>query len=174
MERYLGNLPINVYIHDFTVNVGLPEHLEEVAHQLHSSARPAGSFEDFLESVSRAVRASQGQLVTIDGRESFEAALGSDEALEVKQPGGRHVIERDDLRALWVALSNGLVTREKALWSAAEAADQVLSVMSVLPGVRPVQIQQRNAAPEIALELDAPKAATKLERTGTQRNFEWA
>src|SRR6185312_8654562 len=31
MEKYLSGLPIQVYIHDYTVDVGLPEHMEEVA-----------------------------------------------------------------------------------------------------------------------------------------------
>jgi O-acetyl-ADP-ribose deacetylase (regulator of RNase III) len=175
MERYLGNLPITVFVHDFTKDVGLPEHLEEVARKLHSSIPVASSFEGFMESVSRVIRAADGRLVTLEKEEAFTVSVRNNEALEVKLSDGSYAIERDDLRALWVALSNGLVTREKAEWSAAEAAEQILAVMSVLPGVRPVQIQQRNAPePEIALELEAPKGATKVGCQEAQSKFEWA
>lgn len=175
MERYLAPLPINVYIHDYTVPVGLPEHLEEVARQLHGTVPVAGSFEGFLESLARVVRASNGQLVTLEGHSAFEVRLGPDSSLQIKFDDGEYVVESEDICALWVALSNGLVTREKAAWSAAEAAEQVLAVMSVMPGVRPVQIQRRNARePEIALELEPLKGAKAVDQAGTQNRFEWA
>jgi len=175
MERYLANLPINVFVHDFTKNVGLPEHLEHIAKQLHSSVPVASSFEDFLEGVGRVIRAANGKLVTLASEEAFEASLKADGAMEVSTPEGSYLVEREELRALWVALSNGLVTREQARWSAAEAADQLLAVVSVVPGVRPVEIQRRNApAAEIALELEAPKGATRVEKHSPQPKFEWA
>jgi len=96
MERYLGSLPINVYIHDFTVNVGLPEHLVEIARRLHSSVPVAGSFEAFLENLRRVARAADGKLVTIETGEAFEVGFGSDESLEVRLADGRYVVERDD------------------------------------------------------------------------------
>jgi O-acetyl-ADP-ribose deacetylase (regulator of RNase III) len=175
MERFLAPLPINVYVHDFTVNVGLPEHLEEVARQLDGKVPVAGSFDVFLDTVRRLVRATGGELVTMERQEAFRFGLNSDEGLTVSFGNDDYLVERDDLRGLWMALANGLVTREKAEWSAAEAAEQVLSVMSVLPGVRPVQIQRRNAhTPEIALELGTPKGVMRVGRQKPQRQFEWA
>jgi O-acetyl-ADP-ribose deacetylase (regulator of RNase III) len=175
MERYLGGLPINVYIHDFTVNIGLPEHLEDVARKLHNSVPIARSFDDFLESLARVIQAAAGRLVTLGSEAVFEVVLDAEGSLKVTLPEGSYMVEREDIRALWVALSNGLVTRQQAQWSAAEAADQVLSVMSVMPGVRPIEIQRRNAPkPEIALELDAPRRATRVERSAGQPKFEWA
>lgn len=175
MERYLANLPINVFVHDYNKPVGLPEHLEHIAKQLHSSVPAASTFEDFVESVRRAICAADGKLVTLASRRAFQATLRPDDALEVATPDGSYLIEREDLRALWIALSNGLVTREQARWSAADAAEQVLSVISVVPGVRPVEIQRRNASTaEIALELESRKTATKVEQPSPQPRFEWA
>lgn len=175
MEHYLAALPITVYIHDYMVPVGLPEHLEEIARQLHGAVPVAASFEGFLANLDRVVRASQGRLVTLEREATFEVSLGSDDVLNVKFEDGQYQVEPEDIRALWVALSNGLVTREKAAWSAAEAAEPVLAVLSVMPGVRPVQIQRRNALqPEIALELDTAKGAETVDRAGAQKAFEWA
>src|SRR5690606_34022385 len=49
MESYLSPLPIPVYIHDFEVNIGLPEHLERLAEQVKPRLSDAqlGAFESF-------------------------------------------------------------------------------------------------------------------------------
>jgi hypothetical protein len=128
-----------------------------------------------LKAWGRVIHAANGKLVTLASEEAFEASLNGDGALEVSTPEGRYLVEREELRALWVALSNGLVTREQARWSAAEAAEQLLSVISVVPGVRRVEILRRNAqVAEIALEFDAPKGATRVEKPSIQPEFEWA
>lgn len=176
MERHLANLPITVYVHDYDVPVGLPEHLEHVVNRLGSAVPVAASFEAFLENLGRIVAAADGRLVTLQSSEAFDVSLSSHGNMLVMTGEGRFEVEREDMRALWVALSNGLVTREKAEWSAGEAAEQVLSVMSVMPGVRPVQIQKRKASsPEVALELKPNVGAMNVGSSGqVQNNSEWA
>jgi hypothetical protein len=112
----------------------------------------------------------------MDGADNFSVRIAEEDSLEVTSGKERYLIERDDLQALWVALSHGLITREQAKWSAAEAADQLLSVISVMPGVRPVEIQKRNSPhPEIALELEKPRVAAKVSLVDVeQHQFEWA
>jgi hypothetical protein len=47
MERYLAQLPIEIYIHDFTKEVGLPEHLGAVAQRLRQEQTNDPTFEAF-------------------------------------------------------------------------------------------------------------------------------
>lgn len=175
MERYLAPLPINVYIHDYSVDVGLPEHLEDLAAHLRHALPMALSFEVFLENIRRIADASGGKLVTLESQEEFDLVLDSNDMAHFKIHNDSYLIEREDLRALWVALSNGLVTREKAGWSAGDAAEQMLSVISVMPGVRPVQIQRRRSgAPEIAIEMASRTGARNVTLSERQSEFEWA
>jgi O-acetyl-ADP-ribose deacetylase (regulator of RNase III) len=176
MERYLASLPINVFIHDYTVTVGLPEHLDDMARKLACTVPVASSFDGFLENLDRVLSAAEGKLMTLESREEFSASLTSELNLQLSLPEGEFEIEREDLRALWVALSNGIVTRQKAEWSAGEAADQVLAVMSIMPGVRPVEIQRRKSTvAEIALELKPNSGVMNVGALPkVQNRFEWA
>jgi O-acetyl-ADP-ribose deacetylase (regulator of RNase III) len=154
MERHLMNLPINVYIHDYEVNVGLPEHFEELLRQLGTTLPATTSFETFTQNLRKVIEFADGRLVTLASRQRFEADFSDRSTLVITFDGQRHPIGMDDLRGLWLALTSGLVTREKVERSAGAGADQMLSMISLLPGVRPVEIQQpRSPAPEIAIEL---------------------
>jgi O-acetyl-ADP-ribose deacetylase (regulator of RNase III) len=154
MERYLINLPINVYVHDYEVNLGLPEHFEDLLRQLGTALPATTNFETFTQNLRKVIEFADGRLVTLESRQRFEADFSDRNTLVVTFDGQRHPIEMDDLRNLWLALTNGLVTREKAEKSAGAGADQMLSMISLLPGVRPVEVQKpRSPAPEIAVEL---------------------
>jgi O-acetyl-ADP-ribose deacetylase (regulator of RNase III) len=156
MERHLMNLPINVYIHDYEVNLGLPEHFEELLRQLATTLPATTTFETFTRNLRKVVEFADGRLVTLASRQKFEAEFTDGDSLVITIDGQRHPIAVDDLHGLWLALTNGLVTRERAERSAGAGADQVLSMISLLPGIRPVEIQKpRSSTPEIAVELKA-------------------
>jgi O-acetyl-ADP-ribose deacetylase (regulator of RNase III) len=161
MERHLIDLPISVYIHDYQVDVGLPEHFEQLLHQLGTTLPATTTFETFTRNLRKVIEFADGRLVTLESRQRFEADFSDRNTLIITFAGQRHAIEMDNLRGLWLALTNGLVTREKAEKSAGGGTDQVLSMLSLLPGVRPVEIQKpRSPAPEIAVELKASPGLT--------------
>jgi O-acetyl-ADP-ribose deacetylase (regulator of RNase III) len=154
MEHHLIDLPIDVYVHDFQVDVGLPEHFDELLRQLGATLPATTSFETFTRNLRKVIEFADGRLVTLVSRQRFEAAFGDNNTLVITFDGQRHPIGVDDLRSLWVALTGGPVNREKAQTSAGAGADQMLSMISLLPDVRSVEIQKpRSSAPEIAVEL---------------------
>lgn len=173
MEKHLAPLSITVYIHDYTHNVGLPEHLEALAQQISSTVEPVSTFESFISALESAIHLSNGQLVDIDTKENFTARMSNGELYISTNTQSRY-IESDDLYGLWLSLTNGLVTREKAAWAAGEAAEPVLSLLTVVPGTRAVQIQRRKSEPEIAVEMK-PRFGSEnvLGRPNNQYELSW-
>lgn len=153
MEHYLSMVNIPVYIHDFTVNVGLPEHLGSVAAALREGGNEGNSFDGFLASIGRALRVSGGRLATLGSQDPFAAHMSEDGELAIETPSTTCLFEKDDLRGVWFELQNGLVTKDKAGWSIRGGGELLLSLLSVLPNARPVQIQRPgNSEPEYAVE----------------------
>lgn len=66
MEEHLRSLPIQIYIHDFTVPIGLPAHMEEIAHLLKSEHLGQNSFDDFLNAIRKVVELGADKLVNIE------------------------------------------------------------------------------------------------------------
>jgi O-acetyl-ADP-ribose deacetylase (regulator of RNase III) len=153
MEHYLSKVNIPVYIHDFTVSVGLPEHLEPVAAALKESGKDSNSFDGFMASIGRALSLSGGRLATLGSQDPFAAHMREDGGLAIETPLETCLFEQDDLRGVWFDLQNGLVTKSKAGWSTRGGGEPLLSLLSVLPNARPVQIQRPgNPEPEYAVE----------------------
>lgn len=174
MEKYLSDLSIPVYVHDFSKDIGLPEHLEHVAEQLKSEAWTAASFEKFLEALERSLIISDGQSYTLQSGEPFKAVV-ADKRLGLVGEDGCSWLEEEDLRGIWLGLQSGLVTSKKAGWSVRGAGDQVLSLMSVLPYVKPVEIQRASGEPEIALErkFGLPTLINPSKTKAAQEELKW-
>jgi O-acetyl-ADP-ribose deacetylase (regulator of RNase III) len=168
MEHYLSKVDIPVYIHDFTVDVGLPEHLEPVAAALRTDELRSTSFEAFLEGIVRAVDLSEGRLEMLGSLSPFSAHVRDDHGLAIETGVETCLFEEDDLRGVWLDLQNGLVTERKAGWAMSGAGAPLLSLLSVLPTVRPVQIQRPgHSEPEYAIE---PRPELRgIEATGQSK-----
>ena len=153
MERYLGALPIKVYIHDFTKDIGLPEHLETIAGAVLRASSIEPSFEAFLQSLHQLVNLGGEQLVELGSKAPFRAAMTANDTLAIDAGNAHWQFEEDALRGVWLALQSGIVTKELAAWTARDAGLQMVSLLSLLPGVRPIEIQRRGAPdPELAIE----------------------
>lgn len=153
MEHYLSQVDIPVYIHDYTVDVGLPEHLEVIADALRNDHSEESSFGGFLENIKRAVDLSGGQLSTLDADDTFFARMDDEHRLEIATSSDTCILEEEDLRGVWFDLQSGLVTKRKAGWSFSGGGEPLLSLLSVLPTVRPVEIQRPGQTkPEFAVE----------------------
>lgn len=162
MERYLAELPISVYIHDYTVDMGLPEHLDDVARELKRSASSDPGFDQFLETMRQAIRLSGSQFIDLTTKSPFSARMESDGCLIIEHMGNRLVLDDEDLRGIWIALLQGLLTREKAGWSNREGGNLLLSMLSILPQFRPIEIQRSHSlSPELAVERKPQERAIR-------------
>ena len=83
MERHLSPLPIPVYIHDYTVDIGLPEHLETVAKALMDEQPQEATFDSFLSSLCRAVALGGAEFVEIETSEPFAAEMTGEADLKI-------------------------------------------------------------------------------------------
>lgn len=175
MEHYLSKVSIPVYIHDFTVDVGLPEHLEPVAAALKRDAVQSNSFDGFMASIQRALDVSGGNLTTITSEDPFAASMRSVRELSIETSTATCLFEEDDLRGVWLDLQNGLVTKRKAGWSVSGGGEPLLSLLSVLPDIRPVQIQRPgDSEPEYAVEpRPETRGSAATGQTDRQRELSW-
>jgi O-acetyl-ADP-ribose deacetylase (regulator of RNase III) len=175
MEYYLSNLPIPVYIHDFTVDVGLPEHLEALAERLRAEASSTLSYDDFMKSIQRAVDLGGSNLIEIATEKAFSARMSSNLDLLISVDDKAWHFDAEDLRGVWLGLQNGVVTKEKAGWAAKEAGKPLLSILSVLPHMRPIEIQRKGASEaEIAVELMPSSRKLAIARqTKQQHELAW-
>lgn len=143
MERYLSTLPIRVFIHDFTVDIGLPEHMDQVAKTLKLEQKPEASFDAFFQSLKRAVALTGNDLMDIRTHNHFQASIKGDEDLIIEGDTAAWKYEREDIRGVWVKLTNGLVTKERASQSVGGGGSSLLSLLSLLPQVRPIEIERQ-------------------------------
>jgi len=153
MERYLSQISIPVFIHDFTKDIGLPEHLEFVPRQIENTLVKDDTFITFVEALGKVLELSSGSLVQIGSESPFSATIKAGE-LSISSNAGQWVFETDDLRGIWYRLRKGLVTAADAEWSIGGGGQSLVSILSLLPDVRPVEICRSGAAAtEIAAEL---------------------
>ncbi|MGV1771319.1 macro domain-containing protein [Agrobacterium vitis] len=157
MEKYLKPLPIDIYIHDYTVDVGLPEHLEYVAKGLKRTSHEL-SFDNFYADLVQAVKMSGDKLVDLVTEKPMQAHIG-EETLRIDTEHASWMFDRDDLRSAWINLVNGLLTRDQVGWE--DEGSPLLSLVSILPQVRPIEIRRSGSeTPELAVELDPRSRGT--------------
>lgn len=140
MERYLENLPITVYIHDFQVDLGAPEH--------NSSFMPKAfsrSFDSFLKDLEQIILEHQGSFKTIESQINFEATLIQDVGLSITLLNKISTeIPTDELFEAWQMLLHGPLTENRLVGAAKEFSDYLLGLFATLPYVRPIQMRQKD------------------------------
>jgi hypothetical protein len=95
---------------------------------------------------------ADGGLVDLSSKERFRAHVDDSQSLIVDDGKCTWEFDTEDLHGAWVSLLRGLVTRDRVEWSTGEGGNFVITLLSLLPNTRPVEIQ-RGAEPEIAVEL---------------------
>ncbi|MCC4299582.1 macro domain-containing protein [Aurantimonas coralicida] len=167
MEHYLSDLEIPTFIHDHTVDIGMPEHLECVIQQLRAEDVAGSTFEDFLANVHRLISLAGSDLVDLETRQPLRAHLLADENITIESEDASWIFEEEDLRGVWVGLQTGLVTENEAGWSVRGGGRPLISVLSVLPELRPIEIQRGGSStPELAIEL---KTGAHLTTVGSYK-----
>lgn len=173
MESYLSPLPINVYIHDYSVDIGIPEHLKTVSENVRQRTIFDGSLDNFAESLERIVEQAGSSLVDLYSGEKFEAYF-SDDSLVVRTHSETNELEREDLRAIWLTLVRGLLTQDKMGWPDAPSTTRLMSLISLLPCARPVQIQKpKSESAELAVEFRRKPGAAEAKANGEQFSLAW-
>lgn len=174
MERYLGDLDITVFIHDYTVDIGLPEHFDEISRQLQSEGIQVVTFESFLSSMRRVVELGANGLIELETKARFSAEMDDAGDLTLKTEKANWVIEREDLRGVWLSLLSGLLTKAQAGWSMSEGGNALLTILSVLPQARVIEIEGPLKTPELAVEFRSLKCRTSpIPIISEQTQFAW-
>lgn len=164
MEEYLSRLPIEVYIHDYEVDLGAPEHVVGDGNLKTHLDNIGASYERFVEVLTFFLERVDGVASDIETKQPFHARMVPDAGLVLEAPGLSQTVDHDDLRGIWASLQRGLLTRHTAEWAVGDGAGRLLSVISLLPGVRPVQIQRSRAErPEIAVEMRQGRSLDTVE-----------
>ena len=162
MEHYLKDVSIPVYIHDHTRDIGLPEHLEFIAQQLKQEHVQAVTFEGFLSAIKRMTEIGGNNLVELGSERPFQAHVDGEGNLSIEIDQSDMRLDPEDLRGIWMSFLGGVVTHEKAGWSRHESGGPILSMLSVLPMARPIEIERLNRKPETAVEFRPTSSVTPL------------
>lgn len=176
MESYLSKVRIPVYIHDHVTDIGLPEHIEQKIANFRRSVWSIKNFPSFLDYLRAVCAITDGRFALLRDGSVFRADFGKDGRLGILTDGKFTWFDEEELRGIWVALQSGLLTYKNAGWSEKGAGHHILSLVSLVPNVRPIEIQRMGSdEAEIAVEkiLDLPSAASS-EPPPRQRDFAWA
>lgn len=150
MHKYLADLPIRIYIHDFDVDLGFPEH------KGYSPEFAQNSFHDFLYDIESAIDLNGGHFRYFDNSGSFTSSIDLKADLKVLSlHGDRWAAEIDELELLelWVLLNKGPVDYSRLMRVAQEHTVQLFSMLSVIDYIRPVEVSRDGCAKKIAIEL---------------------
>lgn len=166
MERYLCDLPITVFVHDYEVDIGRAEHEKGGRLPVPDGQRTVRSFEGFLAVLGRVIDRKEGMFKCFGSLDEFKVVFrAQDLSLEMSTDfGAITMVEEDDLRATWIAMLNGLVTRENIGASSKENVERLIAIVGEFPGAKFVQVQRVDSAePQVAVEFRGkPKAPTEL------------
>lgn len=152
MEQFLSKVDIPVYIHDYEKNIGIPEHLEAVSNAVAAENFSEVDFESFLKNIDLIARRSNGELKTLTRNTDFRATFVAGDSIEIRSEFGDWCYDLEDLHGTWVALLRGMVTEDRVEWSQAGGGQYLISLLSLLPNARPIEIE-RSGRCELAVEL---------------------
>lgn len=173
MELHLRPIPILVYIHDFEVDIGLPEHRE-----FDESKRFLRSFDAFLANLGDVLQAQDGRFKTVYNQSEFRAQLDGERNLLIERPGRRSIVPIDELYELWTLLLRGPVTRRKLPGAARDWAYYIFPILAHLSYVRAVEIGREDNIASMAIELIdqviTGQALSEDSLQPAQGKLEWA
>lgn len=138
MEHYLNPLPIEIWIHDHQVDLGMPEHLEHFVASQACKPLPL-SKEELWENIQFIERKVGDNLVDFDNKQSF-AIDTKEDSVVFKDNSSEARIDLDEILVNYRIMLSGLLTRKKVGISDEREAGKLISLLSFLPHAEPVQI----------------------------------
>ena len=159
MEKYLGKLPIKIYIHDYSAEIGIPEHRSNES----LAATKALSFDSFMLDVADVITKAHGKFKTIETDIEFSAMLrgtGTEAELIVQNHKTANV-DSDELYDIWTALLSGPLSIETLPGRARGEASYLFPILTQLPYIRQIEKWQRvSEGPSVAIELNSVRNQT--------------
>jgi O-acetyl-ADP-ribose deacetylase (regulator of RNase III) len=149
MHRYLSKLPIRVYIHDFNVDIGFPEHKE------YSPEYAKDSYHDFIQDIKNTIDLNGRIFRYYDNSGSFETFINEcDDCRELILRGNswEASIDEIELIELWALLNKGPVDQSRLMRSSQEHMIALFSMLSVIDYIRPIEVSKDGSAKRIAIE----------------------
>ncbi len=150
MEKYLGDLPIPIYIHDFEVDIGSPEH------KLTFMSRPyRRNFDVLIEDLRQICSESVGLFKTIANKTPFRAEVTNEGSLNFLDPknGINITVSPDELYEAWAMLINGPLVESRLVGEAKNASEYVLGLLASLPYAHAVQLVNKVGERSVGIEL---------------------
>ena len=150
MHKYLADLPIRIYIHDFDVDIGFPEH------KGYSPEFAQNSFHDFLYDIESAIDLNGGRFSYLDNSGFFDASIkqnGEGKVLDMRGAHWTALIDEIELIELWVLLNKGPVDFTRLMRVAQEHTVPLFSLLSVIDYIRPVEVSKDGHKKKIAIEM---------------------
>jgi len=153
MERYLDPLPITTYIHDFQADIGIPEHLEDFAKSREQQGIPY-CYDQLWEQIVDISHNVGSCMYDLETQRPFSMATKDNVLLLETEDENRSFFAKDEVTDVWRILAGGMLTKKKIGVADSETASQLISIFSLLPAARPVQIRWPHTDnSEIAAEL---------------------
>jgi len=144
VEKHLGRLPIEVFIHHHWVQSGKPEHRDIQATKEWLRAEPENlGFEEVWEDIVNLLRAKK-TFAALGTNSPFQAELvNAPEVGLVFADGGSFFIPKDSLLEAWQHLrSAGFISAASLVEGLDSRSDQVMALFAELPYVRLTHIAQ--------------------------------
>lgn len=148
MIEYLRDLPITIYIHDFEKSLGRLEHELPL---LKQPSRPI-TFGDFIKDLKETINRRNGEIQPVMMKVPFYVLLNDASELYCATDCSQLIAAEEDLFRIWTMLSAGPITRYDLPENIQSNALKLLSVISQLPYVRPINIATRHGRNILAVE----------------------
>lgn len=150
MEKYLGPLPILVFIHDYVADIGAPEHNAPSV-----KVEFKASFDSFEDDLEKLITLRNGEFRTIKDQHPFAARFDSDKSLAILPTDTTQeiLIAEDDLFEAWQMLMHGPLTKEQLVGAAYTSASYLLGVLATLPYARAIEIRPSDGLAKEGVEL---------------------
>ena len=157
MHKYLSDLPIRVYIHDFDVDLGFPEH------KAYAPEFAENSFHDFMCDIGYAIELNSGEFRLLDNHGTFNAKIFTEDAenvLILEGDGWKGRIDEFDLSELWVLLNKGPVDGSRLVGMARDLLSPLFSLLSTIDYIRPIEISRDSEITRLAIEVRRQRFST--------------
>ena len=157
MVDKLHDLPIAVFIHDFEMQIGVPEHdlplLEE---------RSPSDYKAFVKDLRRVVDTKRGCVNAVGLASSFFVEMSDDIELRGAQNCRELLASEDDIFQIWSLLTKSPVSRFDLPETPYQHALKVFSVFAELPYVRLINLANASGKPNLAIEMRRENSATSI------------
>jgi O-acetyl-ADP-ribose deacetylase (regulator of RNase III) len=144
MEKYLGKLPVEVFVHHHGLQSGAPEHLniQETKKWLRTAPESLG-FEEVWEDLVNLLHTKR-TFTGLPTKAPFSAELVNEPEIGLLLAnGGSFFVPKDSLLGAWQHLrSAGFISAASLVEGLDSHSDQVMAIFAELPYVRETRIAQ--------------------------------